>query len=75
MQRLQAELDSLEIELRQLEKEELPSSHFGMLSETQLQLKEIDLLREQMLTVSESEPFKSYEVLQSALKTGEKDDI
>ncbi len=38
-------------------------------------MEEIDLLRKQMLAVSESEPFKNFEVLQSALKKGDKDDI
>jgi hypothetical protein len=40
-----------------------------------MQMEEIKLLREQLLAVSESEPFKHFEILQSALKTGDADDI
>ena len=45
------------------------------MSETELALQEIDFIREQMRAVSDSEPFKAFESVQSALKKGDQDDI
>ena len=75
LKKLQKEIEELEAELRQMEKEEIPTENFGCLSETELALQEIDFIREQMRAVSDSEPFKAFETFQSALKKGESDDI
>ena len=75
LRKLQKEMEELEAELKLMEKEEIPSHNFGCLSETELALQEIDFLREQMRAVSDSEPFKAFEGLQSALKKGDSDDI
>ena len=61
------ELDLLEQELQEIEKEQLPSSHFGLWSESEGQLKEINFLRDQMINVSDSDMFKAYEGLPSSL--------
>ena len=61
------ELDLLEQELKEIEKEQIPSSHFGLWSESEGQLKEINFLRDQMTNVSDSDMFRPYEGLPSSL--------
>ena len=61
LKRLQKELEELEAELKQMEKDEIPSNNFGCLSESELALQEIDFMREQMRAVSDSQPFKAYD--------------
>jgi hypothetical protein len=58
--RLNEELALLEKELQNLEKEDLvPSTKcFGLDSESQLQLKEVEFMRDQLRNIAESEAFK-----------------
>ncbi len=58
LNRLQKELDELEEELKMLEKEDIQSFYFGLESESELQLLEVEFLRDQLLNVTESEAFK-----------------
>ncbi|TNV83079.1 hypothetical protein FGO68_gene17279 [Halteria grandinella] len=69
IERLQRELDILEEELRELEKQEIQSSFFGLESESVMQLKEVSFLKEQVKNVADSEAFKQFEGNLSALQS------